>query len=112
MGSFGVIFNDQTSLTSISDSSLLYFAQNKEHKFKAIAENMKKKHEILKYCMEKMNSYKEKNILIPFDSEVYVKKFTKLREMFVIKLSNGVIQFFWTCDVITVRGFKWVKWRI
>lgn len=62
--------------------------------------------------MEKMNAYKEKNILIPFTSAVYVKKFTKLKDMFVMKLSNGVFQFFWTCDVITVRGFKWVKWRI
>jgi hypothetical protein len=32
--------------------------------------------------------------------------------MFVMKLSNAVLQFFWTCDVLTVRGFKWVKWRI
>lgn len=33
-------------------------------------------------------------------------------DMFVMKLSNGVLQFFWNCDVITLRGFKWVKWRI
>jgi hypothetical protein len=33
-------------------------------------------------------------------------------EMFVMKLSNGVLQFFWNCDVVTLRGFKWVKWRI
>jgi len=28
-GSFGVIFNDQTSLTSFSDSTYMYYAQNK-----------------------------------------------------------------------------------
>ncbi len=33
-------------------------------------------------------------------------------ELFVMKLSNGVLQFFWNCDVVTLRGFKWVKWRI
>lgn len=33
-------------------------------------------------------------------------------DMFVMKLSNSVLQFFWSCDVLTVRGFKWIKWRI
>lgn len=29
-----------------------------------------------------------------------------------MKLSNGLLQFFWSADVVTVRGYKWVRWRI
>jgi hypothetical protein len=51
-------------------------------------------------------------VLIAYESEVYVVGFVRLGEMFVLKLSNAVLQFFWSCDVLTVRGFKWIKWRI
>lgn len=50
--------------------------------------------------------------MIPFESSVYTQSFVKIRDMFVMKLSNAVLQFFWSCDVLTVKGFKWVKWRV
>lgn len=51
-------------------------------------------------------------MLIPFVSEVYAMSFVRSREMFIMKLSNGVLQFFWSCDVLTLKGFRWLKWRI
>lgn len=35
-----------------------------------------------------------------------------IKDGFVVKLSNGIIQFFWGADSITLRNYKWVKWRI
>lgn len=29
-----------------------------------------------------------------------------------MKLSNGIMQFFWGADSITMRNYKWVRWRI
>lgn len=29
-----------------------------------------------------------------------------------MKLSNNIFQFFWNADSITLRGYKWIKWRI
>ena len=51
-------------------------------------------------------------MLIAYDSQVYAQSFMRMGEMFVMKLSNAVLQFFWSCDVLTLRGFKWIKWRI
>ncbi len=30
----------------------------------------------------------------------------------MIKLSNGVLQFFWSGDSVTLRGYRWVRWRV
>ena len=38
--------------------------------------------------------------------------FVRSREMFIMKLSNGVLQFFWGCDVLSLRGFRWLRWRV
>ena len=27
-------------------------------------------------------------------------------------MSNGILQFFWDSDSVTLRSYKWVKWRI
>jgi hypothetical protein len=67
---------------------------------------------ILQLCTDKLKEYKEKNILIPFESQVFVKKFTKTKDFVLMKLSNGLLQFFWSGDSVTVRGYKWVRWRI
>lgn len=36
----------------------------------------------------------------------------KYQDGFVLKLSNGLIQFFWGPDSITLRNYKWAKWRV
>ena len=110
-GSFGVVFNDQTSLTTLADDCFLYY-DRRPMRLSLLPESLKKKSDILKLCTEKLASYRGKNVLIAFESEVYAQSFVRMGDMFVMKLSNGVLQFFWTCDVITLRGFKWVKWRI
>jgi hypothetical protein len=51
-------------------------------------------------------------VLIPYASETYGKKYIKLGEGIVIKLSNGIMQFFWGADSVTLRNYKWVRWRI
>jgi len=30
----------------------------------------------------------------------------------VLKLTNGLLQFFWGPDSVALRGYKWVRWRI
>ena len=32
--------------------------------------------------------------------------------MLILKLSNGLLQFFWNGDSISLRGYKWIRWRI
>jgi hypothetical protein len=51
-------------------------------------------------------------VLISFKSDVYVKKFIKNKDFLVMKLSNGVFQFFWNGDSVTLRGYRWVRWRV
>lgn len=29
-----------------------------------------------------------------------------------MKLSNGLMQFFWEGDSVTLRGYRWVTWRM
>lgn len=36
----------------------------------------------------------------------------KINEGFMVKLSNGIMQFFWSADSITLRNYRWVRWRI
>lgn len=50
--------------------------------------------------------------MIPYYSETYGKKCMKYQDGFVLKLSNGLIQFFWGPDSITLRNYKWAKWRV
>ena len=110
-GNFGVVFNDQTSLTALADDCWLYYDRTAV-KLSLLPESLRKKGEILRLCSDKLCSYKEKNVLIAFGSEVFAMGFVRSKEMFIMKLSNGVLQFFWGCDVLTVKGFRWVKWRI
>ncbi len=63
-------------------------------------------------CQKKLEHYRKNNIIIPYYSETYGKKYTKFNQGFVMKLSNGIMQFFWGADSITLRNYKWVKWRI
>lgn len=59
-----------------------------------------------------METYKKNNVLIPYFSKTYVKNWIKIDEGFAIKLSNGILQFFWGADSITLRNYKWVRWRV
>lgn len=80
--------------------------------FSVIPGNLSKKKQILKLCQQKLDHYRKNNVLIPYASETYGKKYIKLGEGIVIKLSNGIIQFFWGADSVTLRNYKWVRWRI
>lgn len=110
-GSCGVIFNDQTSLTRLANRSYLYH-NGTVSRMPQLTKELAKKGDILRLCSDKLGGYKEKNVLIAFESAVYAKKFVKNRDLLVVKLSNAILQFFWSCDCVTVRGYKWVKWRI
>ena len=52
------------------------------------------------------------NVLIPYFSETFGKKCIKYNDGFVLKLSNGLLQFFWGADSVTLRNYKWARWRI
>ena len=108
-GSCGIIFNDSTSLTAAGDT-LLYFDGKGVKKVKE--EDYNKKLSILKLCQEKLKQFSEKNILIAFESQVVVKKYIKSKDLLVMKLTNGILQFFWGADSVTLRGYRWVRWRI
>lgn len=56
-GSFGVVFNDQTSLTAISDDCWLYY-DKKAVKLNLLPESLRKKGDILKLCSDKLGTYK------------------------------------------------------
>lgn len=51
-------------------------------------------------------------MLIPYGSRTYAKNWSRVDEGIVVKLSNGIIQFFWNTESVTLRSYKWVKWRI
>lgn len=74
--------------------------------------DLSKKQQIFNICQQKLKQYRQNNILIPYASYTYVKKHVKLNEGFIMKLSNGIMQFFWQADTITLRNYKWIKWRI
>lgn len=48
-GSFGVVFNDQTSLTALADDCFLYY-DRRPMRLSLLPESLKKKSDILKLC--------------------------------------------------------------
>lgn len=56
-GNFGVVFNDQTSLTAFSDDCWLYY-DKKTVKLSMLPESLRKKGDILKLCSDKLCTYK------------------------------------------------------
>ena len=61
---------------------------------------------------DKLDSYKTNNVLIPYYSEAYVKKWLKYESYFVLKLNNSIVQFFDDCDSMNLKGDKWLRWRV
>ena len=125
-GNYGVAFNDHTSLTELQPSAshtittdiptppkakYLYFERSPTI-FTDLPSRLQKKLDILALCLEKLRPHKHKNILIPFISGVWVSGWTRWGDALVIKLSNNVLQFFWEGDVVSLRGGKWLKWRV
>lgn len=119
-GNYGVVFNDGSSLTRIQQDGVsinpernyCYFHSGKVEFYSKISKELGKKSEILKMCEKKLANYRSNHILIPYYSEVYAKKWIPLGTCFGIKMSNAIIQFFWDSDSITLRGYKWIKWRV
>ncbi len=50
--------------------------------------------------------------MIPYESRVFAKKFVKFKHILAIKLSNSIFQFFWGGDSISLRGYRYVKWKV
>ena len=117
-GNLGVIFNDQTSLTLLQKidgqeetPSYLYY-EKKVEVYEDLPEKLTKKALILKMCYDKLEPHKQKNILIPYRSHTFAKKWVPLSPGFSIKLSNSLLQFFWSSDSIALRNYKWLRWRV
>lgn len=49
---------------------------------------------------------------LKYTSTVFAKKFAKYQEALVVKLSNGVLQFFWKDGGLSLRGYKWITYRL
>lgn len=47
-----------------------------------------------------------------YASGVFAKKFTKFEESLVVKLSNGVLQFFWKDGGLSLKGYKWITYKV
>lgn len=56
-GNFGVVFNDQTSLTSLADDCFLYY-DRRPLRLTLLPESLRKKADILRLCTEKLSSYR------------------------------------------------------
>ena len=69
-----------------------------------------KKGDILRLVQRNL---KKKDAVMSYTSDVIVKKYIKFElSTIVLKLSNGTLQFFWPDGQVSLRGYKWVNYRI
>ena len=108
----GIIFNDGTSLTKRPGGSLVYYDRKVVEYASdlAVPAQLKKKGDILRLVQRNL---KKKDAVMSYTSDVIVKKYIKFElSTIVLKLSNGTLQFFWPDGQVSLRGYKWVNYRI